>query len=123
MQAFLAVAACGAIAVPINLRWSIQEAAAALKGVAAELVFVDADLIQKYSPFLAEQRCIVLNASESTSTAVSNDSSESICRQASSPFLTCPESSSDSEKDCLQNSVPKGQGMLLQAASCTGHDP
>ncbi len=90
MQAFLAVAACGAIAVPINLRWSIQEAAAALNGVAAKLVFVDADLAQNYSPILAERQCIVLAAGERISAAASDVSLEAISRQASSPFFYMP---------------------------------
>ena len=63
MQAFLAVTACGAIAVPINLRWSVQEAAAALRRVSAGLLFIDADLMQKYASILDERCCIILGSS------------------------------------------------------------
>ena len=88
MQAFLAVAACGAIAVPINLRWSIEEAAAALTGVAAELLFVDADLAHKYSPIFAERQCIVLlRDAESTCAAAIHSTPWTASRQAFSPHL------------------------------------
>ena len=84
MQAFLAVTACGAIAVPINLRWSVQEAAAALRHVSAGLLFIDAELVQKYASILDERCCIVLgsaagrNQSAAIASSVQPDSRQAI---------------------------------------------
>ena len=46
---------------PVNLRWSIQETEAALRGVAPSLVFVDADLLHKYGLVLASHSVITLS--------------------------------------------------------------
>ena len=51
---------------PVNLRWSIQETEAALRGVAPSLVFVDADLLHKYGLVLASHSVITLSAEAGT---------------------------------------------------------
>ena len=116
MQVFLAVTACGALAVPINLRWSIEETAAALQSAAAELLFVDADLVQKYRSVLAERRCIVVSAGEGTGVAAFTGSLQSNSRQAFWRHL-CTVNSTHHAREGLE-----GCEMLLQAAQRTGHD-
>ena len=58
----MAITASGAVAVPINLRWSVPEAEAALRNVAASLVFVDADSLSNFHSVLSSYRCIVIES-------------------------------------------------------------
>ncbi len=51
---------------PVNLRWSVQETEAALRGVAPSLVFVDADLLQQYQLVVASYTVVTLNAEAGT---------------------------------------------------------
>ena len=96
-QVFLAITACGAIAVPISLRWSIPETVAALKDVAASLVFVDADILSNYHSALSGYRCIVLDFQAHAK----QSRKDAIVRQSAGP-------------SCMQDLIQEHMGAHLQ---------
>ena len=59
-QALLAICAAGAIAVPINLRWSLSEAEAALALVGAAVLCIEHDLLGTFGALAAGRRGITL---------------------------------------------------------------
>ena len=61
-QALLAICAAGAIAVPINLRWSLSEAEAALALVGAAVLCTEPDLLGSFGPLAraAGRTCVTL---------------------------------------------------------------
>lgn len=67
-QAFMAILAAGAIAVPLNLRWSFSEAQASVQSVGAQILFIDEDMVAQFGGLACEdgRRCITLGASMQT---------------------------------------------------------
>lgn len=61
----MAVLAAGAIAVPINLRWSFQEAQGAVDSVGAEITFIDEAVLATFGGLARRhgRQCIILGAS------------------------------------------------------------
>lgn len=64
----MAVLAAGAIAVPINLRWSYSEAQASMHTVGAQILFIDEDVVEQFGGLAREdgRQCIILGASMQT---------------------------------------------------------
>ncbi len=64
----MAVLAAGAIAVPINLRWSLSEAQASMHSVGAQILFIDEDVVEQFGGLASEagRSCIILGASTQT---------------------------------------------------------
>ena len=57
--------AAGALAVPINLRWSFSEAQGAIHSVGAQIIFIDEEVLATFGGLAQDHglRCIILGAS------------------------------------------------------------
>lgn len=75
----MAVVAAGAIAVPINLRWSLAEATTAIESVGAQILFIDEEMMGPFGDLARDsgRKCIVLGPAPSA--AAINNIPEGCC--------------------------------------------